>query len=119
MRRTAISIWKFGAAVLLASCWLTSGRSADARPPYCKAFIDHYTNVTAAAQTKCGICHAGDDKKVRNNYGMAMEAALPGKNCKDDAAIKAALVKIEGEMSAVAGKTFGDLLKAGQLPASK
>lgn len=119
MRRTAISSWKIGAAVLLASCWLTTGGSADARPPYCKAFIDHYTNVTAAAQTKCGICHDGNDKKVRNNYGMAMEAALPGKNCKDDAAIKAALVKIEGEMSAVAGKTFGDLLKAGQLPASK
>lgn len=119
MRRTAISSWKIGAAVLLAACWLTTCGSADARPPYCKAFIDHYTNVTAAAQTKCGICHDGNDKKVRNNYGMAMEAALPGKNCKDDAAIKAALVKIEGEMSAVAGKTFGDLLKAGQLPASK
>ena len=119
MRWTAISGGKVFAAVLLTSCWLAAGRSADARPPYFKAFIDHYTNVTAAAQTKCGICHAGDDKKVRNNYGMAMEAALPGKNCKDEAAIKAALVKIEGEMSAVAGKTFGDLLKAGQLPASK
>jgi len=91
----------------------------EARPPYCKAFIGHYTGVKAAADTKCGICHVGEDKKMRNNYGMALAAALPGKNVKDDDAIKAALVKIEGEKSAVTGKTFGDLLEAGELPASK
>ena len=119
MRRIAMSTGKILVAAAFAGTVLALPRSAEARPPYCKAFIEHYTDVKAAAQTKCAICHMGDDKKVRNNYGTAMEAALPGKNCKDDAAIKAALVKIEGEKSAIDGKTFGDLLKAGQLPASK
>ena len=107
------------AGVFLAGSWLATANVADARPQYCKTFIGHYANVKAAADTKCAICHEGDDKKARNNYGAALDAALPGKNCKDDAAIKEALVKIEGEKSAVDGKTFGDLLKAGQLPASK
>ena len=107
------------ASMFLAGSWLLTADVADARPAYCKTFIGHYTNVAEAGTAKCAICHVGDDKKMRNNYGQALDAALPGKNCKDEAAIKEALVKIEGEKSAVAGKTFGDLLKAGQLPASK
>lgn len=116
-------ITKSGAAIcagaFLSCSWLLTADVADARPAYSKTFIGHYTNVTDAGAAKCAICHVGDDKKMRNNYGAALDAALPGKNCKDEAAIKEALVKIEGEKSAVAGKTFGDLLKAGQLPASK
>jgi hypothetical protein len=107
------------AGMFLAFSWLVTADVANARPQYCKAFIGHYTNVAEAGAAKCAICHVGSDKKMRNNYGDALDAALPGKNCKDDAAIKEALVKIEGEKSAVNGKTFGDLLKAGQLPASK
>lgn len=119
MRLFATSHRAVCTGILLACSWLAMTNSADARPQYCKAFIGHYTNVKAAAQTKCGICHTGEDKKVRNNYGMALEAALPAKNCKDETAIKDALVKVESEKSAVDGKTFGDLLKAGELPASK
>ena len=108
-----------GAGMFLAGSWLLTADVADARPAYCKAFIGHYTNVAEAGAAKCAICHAGEDKKLRNNYGEAFGAALPGKNCKDEAAIKETLLKAEAGKSAVEGKTFGDLLKAGQLPASK
>lgn len=91
---------------------------AHARPDYCKAFLGHYAENKAAAEAKCGICH-GKDKKERNNYGMAFGKALPAPNCKDEAKIKEALKKSEGEKSAVEGKTFGDLIKEGKLPASK
>lgn len=91
---------------------------AQARPQYCKLFIGHYTEVKAAAEAKCGICHVGEKKSDRNNYGIALSKAV-AKNEKDEAKIKEALTKVEAEKSAVEGKTFGDLLKAGQLPASK
>lgn len=92
---------------------------ASARPNYCKTFIGHYTGVKEAAEAKCGICHPGTEKKEKNNYGQAFGKALGAKNEKDEAKIKEALIKAEGEKSAVDGKTFGDLLKAGKLPASK
>ena len=38
---------------------------------------------------------------------------------KDEAKIKEAFTKTEKEKSAIEGKTFGDLLKDGKLPASK
>ena len=119
MRAIAASGSVLCAGLLLAAAGVVAPRTADARPQYCNAFIGHYTNVKAAAQTKCGICHVGNDKKMRNNYGMAFGEGLPGKNCKDEAAIKESLVKAESAKSAVDGKTFGDLLKAGELPASK
>jgi len=59
------------------------------------------------------------NKKKRNNYGMALRKALGKKNVKKSDVIKKALKSIESGKSAVAGKTFGDLLKAGKLPASK
>lgn len=92
---------------------------AQARPDYCKAFIGHYAENKAGAEAKCGICHPVMDKKERNNYGAAFGKALGMKNEKDAEKIKAALKKVEGEKSAVEGKTFGDLIKEGKLPGSK
>ena len=92
---------------------------ASARPPYCKTFIAEYPKVEAAKDAKCAICHPKtDDKEVRNIYGQAL-SKFTGQNEKDAAKIKEALKKAEGEKSAVDGKTFGDLLKEGKLPASK
>ena len=93
--------------------------SAQARPKYCTTFIGTYAEVKSAAEAKCTICHPGMDKKVRNNYGMALGKLLGAKDVKDDAKVKEALKKAEGEKSAVADKTFGDLIKEGKLPASK
>ncbi|MFM7846545.1 MAG: hypothetical protein ACKOBW_14265 [Planctomycetota bacterium] len=104
---------------LLATGALLAPGEAWARPQYSKNFIAHYTEVKAAAEAKCGICHPGMDKKEKNNYGMAFGKGLSEKNLKDDEKIKEALKKAEAEKSAVEGKTFGDLLKDGKLPASK
>jgi len=92
---------------------------AQARPNYCKEFIGHYAELKAAAEAKCGICHPVMDKKERNNYGAALGKAIGAKNEKDVEKIKAAMLKVEGEKSAVEGKTFGDLIKDGKLPGSK
>jgi hypothetical protein len=106
-------------AVLLGSVLLLGQQSVQARPNYCKTFIADYPAVKAAKDTKCGICHEGEPKdKTWNNYGQAFGKAL-GKKKGDDAEAKAALTKAEGEKSAVDGKTFGDLIKDGKLPASK
>ena len=92
---------------------------AAARPAYCKTFVAEYPKVEAAKDAKCAICHPNaDDKEVRNNYGQTL-GKLSLQNEKDAAKIKEALKKAEGEKSAVAGKTFGDLLKEGKLPGSK
>jgi hypothetical protein len=93
---------------------------AQARPGYSKAFAEKYPNLEAAKEAKCGVCH--DDpksKKTRNDYGKAFGKDLGEKNSKDNDKINAALDKVAGEPSAVAGKTYGDLIKDGKLPDSK
>ena len=92
----------------------------EARPNYKKAFDGAYEKVAKENKTNCFVCHeeGTDDKKKRNNYGMAVAKNI-AKMEKDDAKIKEAFTKTEKEKSAVADKTFGDLLKDGKLPASK
>ena len=103
--------------VLFVGVFLT--RQAQARPNYCKTFIAQYENVKEAKEAKCAICHPGKEKKERNAYGVALSKCLGAEKIKDEAKIKESLKKVEGEKSAVEGKTFGDLLKDGKLPASK
>lgn len=115
---------KFGvaAAVVMAliSVTETSQRSVQARPTYAKAFVATYPGLEAAAkEAKCNVCHEGTSKKMRNAYGKALAKSLGEPNVKDEAAIVAGLKKTEGEKSAVEGKTFGDLIKDGKLPASE
>jgi hypothetical protein len=106
-------------AVLVGGVLFLGVESVQARPNYCKTFIAEYANVDAAKTAKCAICHDGEPKdKKWNNYGQAYGKAL-GKKKADDAEAKAALEKAAGEKSAVDGKTFGDLIKDGKLPASK
>ncbi len=95
------------------------GTSVEARPPYKKVFETTYEKVAKDNKVDCNACHVADkEKKERNNYGEALAKNI-GKNEKDDAKIKEALVKTEKEKSAIKDKTFGDLLKDGKLPASK
>lgn len=98
------------------------GTRAEARPKYKGAFESQYPDVVKNhgkdGKVTCAVCHEGDDKKKRNNYGEAL-GKNTGKNEMDADKIKAALEKTEKEKSAVADKTFGDLLKDGKLPASK
>lgn len=90
---------------------------AQARPNYLGEFKKSYEKLEAEAdKVKCGICHYGESKKNKNDYGDALGKALDAKNVKDAEVIKKALKKIEEEKSKTEGKTFGDLLKEGKLP---
>jgi hypothetical protein len=102
--------------MLLSLGW---AQPSDARKPYHELFVATYPNLAAkAGEAKCNVCHFGDAKKNRNNYGEAMVKALDGKkNLKaGDPDMAKALKAMEGEKSAEAGKTFGDLIKADTLP---
>ena len=83
--------------------------------------------------TKCYVCHVkGQKKKVRNVYGEALSKLLDKDNFKAArrkaepdkamAEVQAALEKVEAmkvDPKAADSPTFGDLLKAGKLPAAK
>ena len=104
------------ACVLLA---LVGASDAWARPQYYKAFVGRYAKVKAARTVRCYVCHVkGKSKETRNVYGTALRKALASKNVKDATKIAEAMKKAEAQKSAIEGKTFGDLLKAGKLPAS-
>lgn len=110
-----------GAAML--GLMVVVGSDAVARPKY-KATVDTtYPELAKAKGTDgkltCAVCHPDKDKKIRNNYGAAIGKSLEKKNETDEAKIKAALTKAEGEKSATEGKTFGDLIKANELPGTE
>jgi len=109
-------IWTW-VACCVAVVAMAFGPEAQARPDYLnKGFTPTYPALKAEIETaKCGVCH-GSDKKVRNDYGMAIGKALGEPKVTDVEKIKAALKKAEGEKSSVEGKTFGDLIKDGKLP---
>lgn len=96
--------------------------SASARPLYYSTWQKDYAEVAKAnnvtKEVKCNVCHIGTDRKKRNAYGKAIQDALEGKtNVKDKMAVHEALKKAEEAKSGTEGKTFGDLLKANELPA--
>ena len=93
-------------------------RRTEAGPRHLKLFVAAYPQVAARNKMSCFVCHAGSDKTMRNNYGDALTKHIQAKE-QDDAKIKAAFEKTEPESSAIPGKTFGDLLKLGLLPATK
>lgn len=116
------SLLKVGLAMvaglgLTVSAFQFGSGEAQARPNYNKAFQAKYPGLKALYdEAKCNVCHAGMSKKMRNEYGMAFGGALGAKEVKDAAAVDAALTKAEGEKS-TSGKTFGELIKEGKLPA--
>jgi len=99
----------------------SSVEKVEARAQYKKAFETKYEDVKKKNKITCNACH-GKKKSIRNNYGKALEKSfekIPEKGEKDKKKIEAALTKAEKEKSAIDGKTFGDLLKDGKLPASE
>lgn len=111
-----------------------TARPAFATKPYGEAWTAFYVTNSKnedfkklAGEAKCNACHVDkeDKKKVRNPYGTEVQK-LVNKNTipvakfksepdKAKAEIEAAFKKIE-EMKAKDGKTFGEKIKAGQLP---
>lgn len=108
------------AAALGLTLMIIVGRNASARPKYAKAATEKYAELAKKHGTNgklgCNMCHPEKNKKKRNNYGTALQKQLSKKNETDEDKIKEALTKVESEKSATEGKTFGDLIKAGELP---
>jgi hypothetical protein len=109
-----------------------SMQRAAALPPFNVAWKAKYVEgngngkfAEAAETAKCNVCHMGASKKDRNEYGKAVSKYLTKakySQIKDDEAaakkyILDALQKAEAEKSA-AGKSYGELIKAGKLPAN-
>ena len=69
---------RWGIGLILA---LTAS-TADARPFYLKVYKETFPLETRQKLT-CNICHAGDRKSIRNDYGKQVEAKLSGKNIQD------------------------------------
>ena len=110
---------------LFAIVVLTSD-TASARPKYKTAMNKAYPELAKKhgknGKLGCAVCHpagAEKKKKARNNYGVALGKHLGKKNQTDMDKIAEALKKTEAEKSATEGKTFGDLIKAGELPGTK
>lgn len=82
--------------------------------------------VKLVEEAKCNVCHIdGENKKMKNEYGVAVGTLLTKKDfppdrfkkepekCKEE--IEAAFKKVL-EMKAKDGTLFGDKIKAGELP---
>src|SRR5437868_11534895 len=103
-----------------------SMQPASALPPFNKEWVAKYNadgKNAAYNDAKCNVCHAGESKKMKNEYGKAVGKFLTKakyNEVKDDAAagqkyIIEGLQKAEAEKNA-GGTPYGDLLKAGKLP---
>ena len=108
------------AGTVAAAMFVMTGSEALARPKYLNVANGLYPDLAKKHGTDgkltCALCHPEKDKKIRNNFAAATGGKLEKKNETDEAKIKDALTKAEGEKSATEGKTFGDLIKAGELP---
>ena len=103
-----------------------SMQTASALPPFNKEWVAKYNadgKNAAFNDAKCNVCHAGESKKMKNEYGKATGKYLTKaryNEIKEDAAaaqkyIIEGLQKVEADKNA-AGQTYGDLIKAGKLP---
>lgn len=119
------SIGRFAiAGAVLFSLFVTVSKNATARPNYLKAFNAAYPDLVKKhgknGKLTCAVCHPKTEKskKKRNDYGAALTKSLGKKNETDKDKIKEALTKAEKE-SNKAKKTYGELIKAGDLPGGK
>jgi len=68
-------------------------------------------------KVKCNVCHMGKEKKPRNNYGKHLEKHINKGDKKNKEKIQKGLDTVyEEKVSEDEDKTFGDLIKAGDLP---
>jgi hypothetical protein len=100
----------FVAAVMLAP----SAGTVEARPPYKKVFEKKYKSFK---KVDCAVCHEGEDKKVRNDYGKVVGEALGAPKVTDQKKIEKALDTASKKKDAD-GKPYGDKLKKGERPTS-
>ncbi|MEZ6056805.1 MAG: hypothetical protein R3C01_08870 [Planctomycetaceae bacterium] len=111
MRKVAAVLVMAAVAGLVVS---SAPKQANAQPQYLKAFLAKY-EIEGAAEKKCGICH-GEKKSERSAYAMEFGKALGEKKVKDVEKINAAY-DTAAKAEYADGKTYGELLKSGKLPA--
>lgn len=111
---------RFVSGSLFVAASLAVPLSAFARPNYCQAFLQNYQARPngALASAKCNICHAGNDKSVRNAYGKDLQKAL-GKARASNPEALAAMKKIENNPSTDKKTKYVDRIKADKLPAGQ
>lgn len=96
-----------------------------------KAYVKEGMPLEAkVAEVKCNVCHMGKEKKMKNEFGNAVgkylkkadftgeEKKYEPKSPEADKALADGLEKAAAEKSSN-GKTFGELLKSGELPAKE
>ncbi|PQO47301.1 leucine-rich repeat domain-containing protein [Blastopirellula marina] len=114
-----------------------SARQAAAIPFFWEVFEKQYVKsdgddkakqfAAAATAAKCNVCHVdGQSKKERNPYGAALGETLhkdkfakeriESERDKAEAEVVAALEAVAGKKADDKGKTFGELIAAGELP---
>lgn len=111
--------------LLASTASLAVVRPTFGRPLYKGAFKALYEQQYANSTERwnsCTVCHLErkDGEHFRqNNYGEALGESLGQRKVDDKQAILQALQDTEKKPSAVPGMTFGELINAGRLPASK
>lgn len=93
-----------------------ASQSADARPKYLAEFRKKYPGLVGLDEAKCNACHVGSSKKDLNTYGVSLGGELGAKNVKESEEIIKAFVKAEAKSNPDGGKTYGEQLKAKELP---
>ena len=107
--------------------------SAQARPAYPNIIKEYYKDSKAivekaGATDKCTLCHDAKNKKIRNEFGMALSKHMPTDEfmkLKDPADLAKLTKKVGEALKATeadkhsSGKTFGEVIKAGKLPGEK
>lgn len=106
------------AGILLAA----AQTEAIARPPLLQLFVRQYQHLQPQVQfAKCRVCHEAtsvNGKKPLNIYGTALKQVIPPWKEQGEPNPQNVFEAIEDQPSAIKGKTFGDLIKEGKLPAS-
>lgn len=119
----------FCVAVVAGALVLASAEPVRAMPPFKKAFDAKYVKpdsadaaekafAEAAKKVNCNVCHAGTNKKMRNDYGKAVGEFVK-KTEKDPAKITEGLeaaAKVKVKPDDPGSKTFGELIAEGKLP---
>ncbi len=126
MKKVLVSV--LAVAFVAVAFSLVFAPSAEARPPYNKAFEGKYVKAKSkidealggTGKSNCNVCHEGADKKKRNDYGKALGKLLNKET--DEKKIDAALDMVAKEHSKDGddkSPTFGELIEKGTLPITK
>ncbi|MCB1147527.1 MAG: hypothetical protein KDK38_12060 [Leptospiraceae bacterium] len=98
---------------------ISTVNKVEARPNFKDIWAQTYPDSKMLIAKKCGVCHPGQTKKEKNDYAQAVGKGLGKRKQTDKKIIIKALKDAESMPSPVEGKTFGDFIKADQIPPSK